>query len=118
MRPTADQAAPESPFATAVGRPVEVERAFRWSMIVSAVRCTLAYVVIPFITPLVGFAPGVGPAIGLVIGPVAIAANVWSLRRFWKTGHRWRRQMTVVHVGVIALLVVLLGSDIAQLIAG
>ena len=30
------------------------------SMIVSGVRCTLAYVVLPFVAPLIGLAPGVG----------------------------------------------------------
>lgn len=96
---------------------VKPERAFNLSIVVSAVRCTLTYVILPFVTPLIGLAPGVGPTIGITVGTVAIAANVYSLRRFWTTGHRWRRPITVLHVGVIGLLVVLIAVDIRQLVS-
>lgn len=101
------------PMATKTLNP---ERAFSVSMLVSAVRCTLTYVVLPFVTPFIGLAPGVGPVLGITIGTVAIAANVFSLRRFWRTGHRMRRQITVLHVGVIILLLVLIAKDINELI--
>lgn len=38
--------------------------AFQKSMLISAVRCTLTYVVFPFVLPAVGFATGVGPWLG------------------------------------------------------
>ena len=94
----------------------EVERAFNVSMIVSGIRCTLAYVILPFVTPLIGLAPGVGPVLGIVIGVVAIVANVMSLRRFWLVQHPWRKPVTVLHVGVIGLLLVLIAVDIAELL--
>ena len=59
-------------------------------MLVSGVRCVLAYVALPFVTPLLGIAPGVGPVFGVAIGTVTIAANVFSLRRFWRIHHPWR----------------------------
>ena len=92
------------------------ERAFSTSMLISAIRCTLAYVVLPFVTPFLGLAPGVGPSLGIVIGTVAIAANLYSLRRFWKVGHRWRKPITVLHVAVIAFLLVLIAVDLNALI--
>ena len=95
---------------------LNAERAFSMSMLVSAVRCTLTYVVLPFVTPFIGLAPGVGPVLGITIGTVAIAANVFSLRRFWRTGHRLRRPITVLHVGVITLLLVLIARDLNELI--
>jgi uncharacterized membrane protein len=42
----------------------------------------LTYVALPFLLPLLGFAPGIGPILGITIGIVAIAANVYSMRRF------------------------------------
>ena len=101
------------PMATKALNP---ERAFSMSMLVSAVRCTLTYVVLPFVTPFLGLAPGVGPVLGITIGSVAIAANVFSLRRFWRTGHRLRRPITVLHVAVITLLLVLIAIDLNELI--
>ena len=73
----------------------DAQRAFNMSIIVSGIRCTLAYVVLPFITPLIGLAPGVGPAIGIPVASVAIVANVVSIRRFWRAQHPWRKPITV-----------------------
>jgi hypothetical protein len=93
------------------------QRIFTMSMVVSGVRCVLSYVILPFITPFLGLAPGVGPILGIAIGTVAIAANVWSLNRFWRLKHRWRKPITVLHVGVIALVLVLIAMDVAELAA-
>lgn len=92
------------------------QRAFSMSMVVSGIRCTLAYIVLPFVTPFIGLAPGVGPGLGLVIGAIAIGANVFSLRRFWRIDHRWKKWVTLLHIGVIAFLLVLMGLDIASLV--
>lgn len=92
------------------------QRIFTMSMVVSGVRCVLSYVILPFITPFLGLAPGVGPILGIAIGTVAIAANVWSLNRFWRLKHRWRKPITVLHVGVIALVLVLIAMDVAELV--
>lgn len=92
------------------------QRAFSMSMIVSGIRCVLAYVVLPFVTPFLGLAPGVGPAAGIAIGAVAIAANVFSLRRFWALKHPWRKPITALHLGVIAFLLVLIALDVSELI--
>ena len=36
---------------------VKAQRAFNWAIVISGIRCTFAYVVFPFIAPLVGFVP-------------------------------------------------------------
>ncbi len=99
----------------AVEAPENPTRAFSLSMLVSGIRCTLAYVVLPFVTPLIGLAPGVGPVLGIPIGVVAVVANGVSLRRFWKARHPWRRPITVLHILVIGFLFFLIGTDIATL---
>lgn len=91
------------------------QRTFSTSIVISAVRCLLTYVLLPFATPWLGLAPGVGPVLGIVIGVVAIAANVMSIRRFWRARHPWRRPVTLVHLGVIVLVVTLVAIDIADL---
>lgn len=92
------------------------QRAFSTSVLVSAVRCVLTYLVLPFIAPALGLATGVGPAIGIPIGIVAIACNVMTIRRFWAADHRWRWAYTALAVTVIALLLVLMAQDVATLV--
>ena len=95
----------------------QAERGFSLSMVVSGIRCVLAYVVLPFVTPLLAIAPGVGSSLGIAIGVVAVGANVISLRRFWRVRHPWRRVVTVLHVGVIGFLLVLIVIDVADVIS-
>ena len=95
---------------------VDAERTFSKSIAVSAIRCSLTYVLIPFVFPLVGWGTGAGPWIGLPIGIAAIVANVVSIRRFHRSNHKWKRHMTAVNVSIIGLLVVLVIVDAAELL--
>jgi hypothetical protein len=94
----------------------ELRRGFSQSMLVSAVRCILTYIVLPFVTPLLGVAAGVGPVLGITIGVVAIVFNVRTIRRFWMAEHRWRWAYTAVGGTVMAMLVVLIALDVAELL--
>ena len=96
-------------------REAEVHKAFSKSILISATRCVLTYVVLPFVAPLLGLAKGVGPWIGIPLGLVAIYFNVKSIRRFWAADHRWKWAFTVISSSVIVLLVVLLVEDLADL---
>ncbi|MBM3663834.1 MAG: hypothetical protein FJW94_13350 [Actinobacteria bacterium] len=92
-------------------------RMFSRSIVISGIRCMLAYVVFPWILPLFGVATGVGPFIGIVIGVVAIGFNVASIRRFWISKHRWRHAIAVLNGSVIVLLTILLWIDLRDLVA-
>ena len=89
---------------------------FQRSMLISAIRCTLTYVIFPFVAPAVGFATGVGPVVGVVIGSFAIVCDVFTIRRFFAVDHRWRWPVSTVAFCVICLLAVLLVQDIAHLL--
>lgn len=93
----------------------DAQRAFSTSILVSATRCLLTYVLLPFVAPALGVAGGVGPVAGMAIGLVAVAANVVSIRRFWLLRHRWRWAYTAIGGAVIGLLAVLLARDLAAL---
>ncbi|MDW3217698.1 MAG: hypothetical protein R8F63_03710 [Acidimicrobiales bacterium] len=101
--------------AGGVGDMQGAERAFSKSILVSAVRCTLTYVLIPFVFPIIGFGTGVGPWIGVPIGLAAIVANVVSIRRFHRADHKWKWPMSAINVGIIGLLVVLVVVDLTNL---
>ena len=85
------------------------------SVAVSAIRCTLTYLVFPWLLPIVGIAGGAGPAIGLPIAVLAIGFNIASIRRFWRADHRWKVQMSALNIGVILLLTMLVVGDLSDL---
>ncbi len=91
-------------------------KAFSVSILISGIRCVLTYVIFPWVLPLLGFAGGVGPAVGLVVGTIAIGFNLASIRRFWVADHRWKWPITVLNSSVIVLLLILLGLDLAELV--
>lgn len=86
-------------------------------MLISAIRCTLTYVILPIALPFLGLAAGVGAWIGVVISVVAIAANIISIRRFWRADHRYKKHMTVIHVAMIGLLSTLFVLDFNTIIS-
>ena len=100
----------------ASGSEAAAHSAFSRSMLISATRCTLTYVVLPFLAPLLGLAAGVGPVLGLVIGAAALVANVATIRRFWLADHRWRWAYTALSVGVMVLVAALMVGDVADLV--
>jgi len=89
---------------------------FQRSMLISAVRCTLTYVVLPFVAPAVGLATGVGPVLGLLIGSFAMVCDVFTIRRFFAVDHKWRWPISAIAVAVICLLSVLWVQDILHLL--
>jgi hypothetical protein len=104
---------PDGPRGTAEG----ARQAFQTSMLVAAVRCTLMYLVFPFVLPLIGVAKGVGPAIGLVVNAVAMVCIVMSMRRFFRADHAKRWWYAGLGGSVLVLLAVLAAIDIADLLS-
>ncbi len=92
-----------------------VFKAFRRSMMISALRCTLTYVIFPFLLPMVSFAAGVGPALGIIVGVVAMTCDVYTIRRFFQADHRFRWPVSLVAFGIMSLLAVLLVQDIVNI---
>ena len=92
------------------------ERVFSTSVVVSGVRCFLAYVLFPWLLPAAGIASGVGSGSGLAIGAVHIVFNIESIRRFQRSGHRWLCLITALNSGIIVLLAVLMVIDLTDLL--
>jgi hypothetical protein len=96
------------PKVSAVG----AQRAFSTAMLISGIRCIVAYILLPFVAPLLNLAPGVGPWLGVGIGAVAIVANGFSIRRFSRSRHRLRKPVIAINIAVIAFMLVLMGIDL------
>ncbi len=93
----------------------QAHRIFSASILVSALRCLLSYVVFPIAAPAIGAAGGVGPAIGIPIACVALYFDAKGIRRFWLADHRYRWPVTGIYLAVMVLVLVLLADNIAQL---
>jgi hypothetical protein len=74
------------------------------------------YLVLPFVLPVVGLASGAGPAIGLIIGTLAIISIIYSIRRFWRADHSKRWHYTVFATVIIGSLIYLSVQDIISLV--
>ena len=92
------------------------ERVFSVSIVVSGVRCFLAYVLFPWVLPAAGIASGVGSGVGLAIGAVAIVFNGLSIRRFQRADHRYKWPITLLNSGIIVLLTILMVIDLNDLL--
>ncbi|MFN8050540.1 MAG: hypothetical protein U0Q22_03820 [Acidimicrobiales bacterium] len=90
-------------------------KAFEKSMLISATRCTLTYVVFPFLLPLLSLSKTVGAGFGAAIGAIAMVCDVFTIRRFFAIDHKWRWYFTAAALTVITMLTVLLVQDILNL---
>ncbi|MEX6429238.1 MAG: hypothetical protein ACYCWN_01050 [Ferrimicrobium sp.] len=94
------------------------ERLFSLAMVISGLRCTLSYVIVPFILPALGIGAlaGLSPEVGIPIGVAALFFDVKGIRRFWLANHKWRWQMSFIYLAVIGLVLYLVIADIIQLL--
>ena len=90
---------------------------FQRSMLISATRCTLTYVVFPFLLPFLHVLKGGAPAIGVVIGSVALGCDTFAIRRFFAIDHKWRWYFSSIAIAIMGLLSVLLVQDLSEIIS-
>jgi hypothetical protein len=105
---------PEGP-PTATER--SARRVFEVSIYVSAARCLLTYIILPFIFPIIGVSMTATPAIGLPISLVAIVADVASIRRFWRADHKYRWHYTALAGAIICAMTVLVVGDVIDILS-
>jgi hypothetical protein len=91
------------------------QRLFSTSILLSATRCLLGYVIFPIAAPALGAAAGFTPIIGIPLGLVALVFDVRGIRRFFVADHRWRWPITGLYLAVMVLVVILLVRDISHI---
>ena len=106
-----------APTRPAPGDENEAARLFSLSIVISGTRCLLTYIVFPWVLPVLGIAGGVGPVVGVVVGVVAIAFNLLSIRRWRASGHAWRVPLMTLNSVVIVFLLVLVALDVSELVS-
>jgi hypothetical protein len=84
---------------------------FETPLLVSAVRCTVRYMVLPFVLPLLGVATGAALAILLTVDVIAAIAIVATLCRLWRLQHPRRWQYLLVALALAVLVGFFFMSD-------
>ncbi|RKE66580.1 hypothetical protein BXY47_0553 [Dietzia kunjamensis] len=90
-------------------------RAFRISVMVSAVRCLITYLAIPILVPLLSLSGWVAAPVGIALCVVAVVNGVVSVRRFWASDHAKRWMYTGFMAVVFAILAVAMVSEFHRL---
>ncbi|MEM7028757.1 MAG: hypothetical protein AAF629_04125 [Chloroflexota bacterium] len=103
---------------TEINQPSEAQldqaaRSISGSLVLTAIRCTLQYIVLPFILPLLGFSGVISLYISLVLESVAIVVILFNIVTLWSTSWRWK--YLVMGSVMLFVLIVFLVGDIRAL---
>lgn len=110
-------APPPTPAPAGEALPAPVERAFGFAILLAALRCTLQYVLLPFVLPWLGLVDGVPPWLTLALGALALLSLAFSVRRLWQLRHP-RRWSYLALAGVVIAALLLFGAlDLRTLLA-
>jgi len=72
------------------------------SLVFVGIRCTLQYVILPFILPFLGLNSSLSIAISAALELIALAVIIYNIQRLWHTHWRWR------YVGLSAFTVTII----------
>ncbi len=88
------------------------------SIVISGVRCTITYLLIPILTPFIGILGTLAAPLSIALCLIAIGMGVSGVRRFWIADHRSKWAYTGFIAVVQVLLVVAIGFDVAAIVSG
>ena len=74
-------------------------------LLLTAVRCTLQYIVVPFVLPLFSVSGTFSPAVNILAGVLSLGVILYNLKRLWRTN--WRNRYLLLSLFIIP---VVLGS--------
>lgn len=78
------------------------------ALVISGIRCTITYLLVPALAPVIGILDTFGAPVSIALSIVAIGMGIAGVRRFWMADHRSRWAYT----GFIGLVLVLLSVGI------
>ena len=81
--------------------PAPAQRALTFALLLSALRCTVQYIVLPFVLPWIGVAASIPSWLTLALGALAIVFLLRNVRCLWKARHA-RRWSYLLVAGVVA----------------
>lgn len=86
------------------------------SLVISAIRCTITYAIIPALAPIIGGIGILATPLSLLLSAVAAVMAIVSLRRVWQADWSGRWGYTAFAVVVLVLLAVVMAYDVGRLL--
>lgn len=72
-----------------------------------SVRCTLQYVVLPFVLPFLGLSNTISVILSLIFDVIALGAITYNIKNLWGTSWRWRYiALSAIMLPVLAVFLV------------
>lgn len=90
------------------------DRIIGGSMIFVAIRCTIQYVLLPFVLPFVGLTNNFSVILSTIFEVIALAAIAYNLVHLWNTN--WRKRYLLLSAFSGSLILVFLYYDIQYLL--
>lgn len=96
--------------------PERAQRALTFGILLSALRCTVQYILLPFVLPWIGVAASIPPWLTFALGVLAIGALARNVRYLWRLGHarKWSYLFLALVIG--GALVVFAAIDLHNLL--
>lgn len=92
--------------------------ALRRSVVISGVRCTITYLLVPILVPVFSFMGAFAAPLSITLCLYAMGNGVVSVRRFWMADHRAKWKYTGFIGVVFGLLVVAIAMDMVRWVGG
>lgn len=84
----------------------KAHKAFRTSLVVTAIRCLITYLAVPILIPVLALSGQIAAPISIALCLFAIVNGVISVRRFWQAHHS-KRWMYTAFMGLVMVVLVL-----------
>jgi MFS-type transporter involved in bile tolerance (Atg22 family) len=86
------------------------------AIVVSGIRCTITYLLIPILAPFVGLLEALDAPVSILLSSFAIVMGISGVRRFWIADHRARWSYTAFIGLVLVMLSVAIAFDLSKLV--
>lgn len=71
-------------------------------LLLTAVRCTLQYIVVPFVLPLFSVSGSFSPTVNILAGVFSLGVILYNLMRLWRTN--WRNRYLLLSLFIIPVV--------------
>ncbi len=96
--------------------PGSAQRAMTLGLLISALRCTVQYVLLPFVLPWVGLAAAIPRWITILLAGVALASLTRNARYLWRVHHPRRWSYLVLASIVASVLLLFVALDLKGIV--